>query len=234
MRRHKRIHGEDPLKNNDLLPPSLRHTWRCSPYHFRASQHPGSHPPVRDAAGGIRKRDSIDWAYRRRDTRKRGPHLHRSRRPRCSREDRFYLGAFACFFGIFVGDVLLFFAGRYLGRPALKRAPLKWFISSEDVEKSSAWFSRSGLAVIFASRFVPGARLPTYFAAGLFNTRFWWFALYFLLAGASGRRCLSACPVCWAQRSLSLRCCRAGWSSKAAAALSFSRRREADNGAIDL
>jgi membrane protein DedA with SNARE-associated domain len=95
----------------------------------------------------------------------------------------FTLGAFACFFGIFVGDVLLFFAGRYLGRPALKRAPLKWFISARDVEKSSAWFSRRGLAVIFASRFVPGARLPTYFAAGLLNTRFWWFALYFLLAG---------------------------------------------------
>jgi len=95
----------------------------------------------------------------------------------------FTLGAFACFFGIFVGDVLLFFAGRYLGRPVLKRAPLKWFVNARDVEKSSAWFSRRGLAVIFTSRFVPGARLPTYFAAGLLNTRFWWFALYFLLAG---------------------------------------------------
>lgn len=95
----------------------------------------------------------------------------------------FLLGAFACFFGIFVGDLLLFFAGRYFGRPVLKRAPLKWFIRARDVEKSSAWFSRRGLAVIFSSRFVPGARLPTYFAAGLLDTRFWWFALYFLLAG---------------------------------------------------
>jgi membrane protein DedA with SNARE-associated domain len=96
----------------------------------------------------------------------------------------FLLGAFACFFGIFVGDVLLFFAGRYLGRRALGRAPLKWFIREADVEKSSAWFSRQGLAVIFASRFVPGARLPAYFAAGLLNTSFWRFAIYFLLAGA--------------------------------------------------
>ncbi|MFL6213930.1 MAG: VTT domain-containing protein [Blastocatellia bacterium] len=95
----------------------------------------------------------------------------------------FLAGAFACFFGIFVGDVLLFFAGRLLGRPVLNRAPLKWFIRATDVEKSSAWFSRRGLAVIFTSRFVPGARLPTYFAAGLLDTSFGWFALYFLLAG---------------------------------------------------
>lgn len=95
----------------------------------------------------------------------------------------FLLGAFACFFGIFVGDVLLFVAGRWFGRPVLKRAPLKWFIRARDVEKSSAWFSRRGLPVIFASRFVPGARLPTYFAAGLLDTSFWWFALYFLVAG---------------------------------------------------
>src|SRR5438128_3330219 len=95
----------------------------------------------------------------------------------------FLVGAFACFFGIFVGDVLLFFAGRLLGRPVLNRAPLKWFIRASDVEKSSTWFSQRGLAVIFASRFVPGARLPTYFAAGLLDTSFWWFALYFSLAG---------------------------------------------------
>jgi membrane protein DedA with SNARE-associated domain len=95
----------------------------------------------------------------------------------------FLLGAVACFFGIFVGDVLLFFAGRYFGRPVLKRAPLKWFVRARDVERSSAWFSRRGMAVIFTSRFVPGARLPTYFAAGLLDTSFRRFALYFLLAG---------------------------------------------------
>lgn len=96
----------------------------------------------------------------------------------------FMLGATACFLGIFVGDVLLYFAGRFLGRAALKRAPLKWFIRAADVEKSSAWFSRRGIPVILASRFVPGSRLPTYFAAGLLDTKFWWFALYFLIAGA--------------------------------------------------
>jgi membrane protein DedA with SNARE-associated domain len=94
----------------------------------------------------------------------------------------FAAAALACFLGIFIGDVLLFLAGRYLGRPALTRAPLKWFVRSDDVERSSAWFNRRGIVVIAASRFVPGMRLPTYFAAGLLNTNLFRFSIYFLLA----------------------------------------------------
>jgi membrane protein DedA with SNARE-associated domain len=96
----------------------------------------------------------------------------------------FALGSFACFLGIYVGDLLLFLAGRYLGRPALERAPIKWFIKDEDVRRRSEWFSRQGAKVIFASRFLPGARLPTYFAAGALHTSFWKFAFYFALACA--------------------------------------------------
>jgi len=94
----------------------------------------------------------------------------------------FVAAALACFLGIFVGDVLLFLAGRYLGRPALKRAPLRWFVRPDDVERSSEWFNRRGIVVIAASRFVPGMRLPTYFAAGLLNTKLFRFSIYFLLA----------------------------------------------------
>ena len=96
----------------------------------------------------------------------------------------FGLAAFACFLGIFVGDLLLFLAGRWLGRAALGRAPLRWFVREADVRRSSEWFSRRGAGVIFASRFLPGARLPTYFAAGALRTSFWKFALYFLIACA--------------------------------------------------
>lgn len=96
----------------------------------------------------------------------------------------FLFGTIACFLGIFIGDILLYLAGRYLGRPAVARAPLKWFVSENAVAKSSAWFARQGVKVIFASRFIPGARLPTYFAAGLLRTKFWWFTVYFALACA--------------------------------------------------
>jgi len=44
--------------------------------------------------------------------------------------------------GIFLGDLLLYAAGKGVGRAALRRAPLSWFIHDEDVEQSSRWFSR--------------------------------------------------------------------------------------------
>lgn len=94
------------------------------------------------------------------------------------------LGLFACFFGIFIGDVLLFVAGRTLGRAALQHAPLKWVLTSAAVERSSVWLQQRGLAVIALSRFVPGMRLPTYFAAGVLQTDFRWFAGYFFIACA--------------------------------------------------
>jgi len=94
----------------------------------------------------------------------------------------FLLAASACLLGIYGGDLLLFLLGRVLGRPALKRAPLKWFLRDRDVALSSAWFASQGFKVIVASRFLPGTRLPTYFAAGLLRTSFCKFALYFFLA----------------------------------------------------
>lgn len=94
----------------------------------------------------------------------------------------FALAAFACFLGIYVGDLLLFLAGRWLGRAALSRAPVKWFVNERAVQRGSEWFQHQGAKVIFISRFLPGARLPTYFAAGALRTSFWKFALYFAVA----------------------------------------------------
>ena len=97
----------------------------------------------------------------------------------------FLPGALACFIGIFIGDVLLFLAGRWIGRAAIHRAPLKWFLSPERVEQGSRWFNRRGPVVIALSRFTPGTRLPTYFAAGMFRTGFLKFCLYFILAAGA-------------------------------------------------
>ena len=94
----------------------------------------------------------------------------------------FALAAFACFLGIYVGDLLLFLAGRWLGRAALSRAPVKWFVNERAVQRGSEWMEHQGAKVIFISRFLPGARLPTYFAAGALRTSFWKFALYFAVA----------------------------------------------------
>ncbi len=93
-------------------------------------------------------------------------------------------GTLACFAGIFFGDVALYLAGRSAGRAALHRAPLKWVLSAAAVERSSHWLQQRGALVILTSRFLPGTRLPTYFAAGVLRTPFKQFAGYFLLASA--------------------------------------------------
>jgi membrane protein DedA with SNARE-associated domain len=96
----------------------------------------------------------------------------------------FWAGSAACAAGIFGGDLLLFVAGRVVGRPALSVPPLSWWLDERAVEAASAWFRRRGVAAVFATRFFPGARLPTYFAAGVLRTGFWRFAAYFALAVA--------------------------------------------------
>ena len=93
-------------------------------------------------------------------------------------------GSAACAAGILVGDLLLYAAGRWLGRPWLRRWPLKRMVSPAALERSSEWFERRGPAVILASRFTPGTRLATYVAAGLLKTGFWRFLLWFGLAVA--------------------------------------------------
>jgi membrane protein DedA with SNARE-associated domain/pimeloyl-ACP methyl ester carboxylesterase len=96
----------------------------------------------------------------------------------------FAAATLACFLGIFFGDLLLFWAGRVLGRRALRLPPLSWWLSEESLAQSSAWFARRGAAVILLSRVLPGTRLPTYVAAGVLRTSFWRFAAYFAFACA--------------------------------------------------
>ena len=96
----------------------------------------------------------------------------------------FGTGTLACFLGIFIGDLLLFLAGRRLGGAVLRRRPLRWFISPEAIAWSSQWLERQGAMLVFATRLLPGTRLPTYFAAGMLGTSFARFALYFFIACA--------------------------------------------------
>lgn len=96
----------------------------------------------------------------------------------------FALAVTGCLLGIFLGDMLLFLAGRMLGRPALSRAPLKWIVRASAVDRATAWFERRGFAAILVSRYIPGTRLPAYVAAGLLRTNLLKFTGYFLVAAA--------------------------------------------------
>lgn len=72
-----------------------------------------------------------------------------------------------CFLGIFIGDGLLYLVGLVVGRPALKLPIIRNMLEEEKVDQCARWFEKNGMIVIFISRFLPGTRLPTYFAAGL-------------------------------------------------------------------
>jgi len=70
----------------------------------------------------------------------------------------------ACFLGIWLGDVGLYALARFTGRGWFERSSLQKF--SAQVARSQQWFARRGTLILIFSRMVPGARLPTYLAAG--------------------------------------------------------------------
>ena len=112
----------------------------------------------------------------------------------------FLPGVLACVAGIFFGDLLLYFAGRLLGRPIVRWKPLRKILSEQKLDLASNWLAERGASVVILSRFTPGLRLPTYVAAGVLKTRFWTFAAYFLFS----RRLVDAgagwgCCTAWAK-----------------------------------
>jgi membrane protein DedA with SNARE-associated domain len=71
-----------------------------------------------------------------------------------------------CLFGIYFGDLGLWFTGRLAAKvPAVNR----WMQRRVSAERRAAfadWFERRAPVAIFVARFVPGMRLPLYLAAG--------------------------------------------------------------------
>ncbi len=86
-------------------------------------------------------------------------------------------GYFGCFFGIWLGDALLYLAARGIGRPLLEKPWFRRWSNPEAVARSERWFSERGIWLLVGSRFVPGTRLPTYLAAGFLRQPFGRFLL---------------------------------------------------------
>lgn len=70
----------------------------------------------------------------------------------------------ACFLGIWMGDAGLYALARWAGRGWFERSSLRKF--SGKVAESERWFAERGTVILIFSRMIPGARLPTYLAAG--------------------------------------------------------------------
>jgi len=70
----------------------------------------------------------------------------------------------SCFLGIWTGDAGLYSLARFGGRQWFEKSSLHRFAGK--VEQSEKWFARRGTLILIFSRMIPGARLPTYLAAG--------------------------------------------------------------------
>ena len=77
------------------------------------------------------------------------------------------LAILGCLLGIFVGDFAIYFMGRFLGKPAIDLPVIRSVLKKERVERCARWIDEKGVALIVSTRFVPGSRVPTYFAAGV-------------------------------------------------------------------
>jgi membrane protein DedA with SNARE-associated domain len=69
-------------------------------------------------------------------------------------------------FGIWAGDMGLYVFGAKVGGKVALSKWVKRFLSPESLAKAQSWFERRGTLAIILSRFIPGSRLPLYFAAG--------------------------------------------------------------------
>lgn len=94
----------------------------------------------------------------------------------------YLLVSFACFVGIWVGDLGLFGLGRISGTRWRNIRPFCWFISERRIEAGRKLFARHGSTFIFTSRFLPGSRLPVYMAAGMLGFPFLRFAGWMAVA----------------------------------------------------
>lgn len=84
----------------------------------------------------------------------------------------------ALYSGIVLGDLGLYGTGRLAASwPRIER-----LVSAERHAGGRRWLSQRVFRVVFISRFIPGARLPTYTACGFLRADFWRFALAAVIA----------------------------------------------------
>lgn len=89
-----------------------------------------------------------------------------------------YLTVAICYFGVMIGDTLIFSLGHKYGRKLTK----KWFfhklLPDERLNSVQKKLHSQGNKLIFAARFMPGLRAPIYFSAGTLHLPYRIFFFY--------------------------------------------------------
>lgn len=94
----------------------------------------------------------------------------------------FWFAVIGACIGVLGADVILYALGRWIGNPILQWIPFRWFIKQEDIIKAEQMYRMRGVEIIFATRFLPGTRLPVYLVSGMISVKFSFFLFYFTLA----------------------------------------------------
>jgi len=94
------------------------------------------------------------------------------------------LAILGCLVGIFVGDFAIYLMGRVVGKPALDFPVIRSVLKKDRVERCARWIDKKGITLVVSTRFVPGSRVPTYFAAGVLKANALRFALGLFVASA--------------------------------------------------
>ncbi len=80
--------------------------------------------------------------------------------------------------GILVGDSIIYFAGRGIGRRVAEVWPFRKMITPEKLERVERLLRQRGKVVVMVARFLPGLRAPTYFTVGHSRVPYWEFLLF--------------------------------------------------------
>ncbi|TXK81005.1 DedA family protein [Paenibacillus sp. N3.4] len=100
-----------------------------------------------------------------------------------SKGDINFFGAIVCaVFGGTLAQVVLYWIGRYGGRPFLERYGKYLLISKHHIDVAEAWFNRYGTGMIFTARFIPIVRHAISLPGGMSKMPLGKFTLYTGLA----------------------------------------------------
>lgn len=83
-----------------------------------------------------------------------------------------------CMAGVLIGDSTIFFLGKKYGSSLTKKPFFHKFLPPERLAIVEEKFHEKGNKVIFAARFMPGLRAPTFFSAGTLHLPFRVFFFY--------------------------------------------------------
>jgi membrane protein DedA with SNARE-associated domain len=76
-----------------------------------------------------------------------------------------------CFLGVLVGDTVLFFLGRRLGKRFFNLPGVRFVFSPERVKFAEDKLKRNARKVCFTARFLAGLRAPIFFTAGMLGVK---------------------------------------------------------------